>query len=213
MRSNHRIINYLGYLLSAVGLFTIIRKIIFLVIRQKRFSWKDVELYTKKLIMEISESGYIPDVIIGIGRGGSIIGSILSGNLPTGDSKKLHNILILGVDRMYEWQDGERKEVENRLVDFAPMQGKKVLLVASDVMTGRTMTFYKKRLEDIGVSEVKTCCLVYSETAAITIDFAGKMVTRKITMPWMGNRYVLDPVHSEKSMPNSPREWYKYIAL
>ncbi len=56
-------------------------------------------LYLKdKLIQD----NYYPTLIVGIGRGGSIVGALISGTLG--------NVPILVIDRVYEWTAHQRKE-------------------------------------------------------------------------------------------------------
>src|SRR5690606_18204271 len=114
---------------------------------------------------------YIPDVVVSIGRGGAIIGSLLSGNLRVPSHQKERNIPFLGIDRIYEWKEGKRIEVKNKMVDYAPLKGKKVLLVASDILTGGTMKFYHKEISKVGPEEIRVACLVKGVTATFQPDY------------------------------------------
>jgi len=187
-----------GYILAAIGFLATLYKTIDVWINLRAFNWKEVDRLTKKLIRDIRDDLFVPDVIVGIGRGGSILGALLSGNLYVPDKKR--NIPLLGVDRLYEWRNGERVEVENKMVDFSPLRGKRVLLVAGDVLTGGTMTFFLHQIREAGAKEVRTACLVKGVTAAYTPDYFGKEITGDFRMPWMykGYGYVRD---SRKPIP------------
>lgn len=154
----------------------------------KVFSWDDVNKYTKKVIKKMGEDSYVPDAIVGIGRGGAIFGALLSGNVKVEEGKN-RNIMLLGVDRIYDWSSGARVEVENRMVDFTPLKGMKVLLVACDVTSGNTMISYKEKLLLAAVSEVKTGCLIEFKTSTFTTDYPGKKVSTSYRMPWMYKGY------------------------
>ncbi len=181
-----------SYALAFVGFLATLYKTAEVWLNLRSFSWAEVDKLVKKLISQMSSDMFVPDVIVGIGRGGSILGALLSGNLRVPD--KMRNIPLLGVDRMYEWHDGERIEVENRMIDFAPLRGKKVLLVAGDVLTGGTMKFFLHEIEQVNPQEIRTACFVKGVTSAYRPDYFGKEITGDFRMPWMykGYGYVRD---------------------
>jgi len=181
-----------GYVLAFIGFLATLYKTVEVWLNLRSFSWAEVDKLTKKLILQIGNDMFVPDVIVGIGRGGSILGALLSGNLRVPNKKR--NIPLLGVDRMYEWHDGERVEVENKMIDFAPLRGKKVLLVAGDVLTGGTMKFFLHQIEQVDPDEVRTACLVKGVTSAYRPDYFAKEITGDFRMPWMyrGYGYVRD---------------------
>jgi hypothetical protein len=188
------VLEWAGYLFAFIGFLATVYKSVEVWLSLKRFSWKDVDKYSKVIIKKISGDYFVPDVVVGIGRGGAILSSILSGNIVIPPQQKERNISILGVDRLYEWQRGSRAETENKLVDFAPLEGKKVLLVAGDVLTGGTMKFYINQLKQAKVAELKTACLVKGVTTTFQPDYFGKEIPADYNMPWMykGYGYIRD---------------------
>lgn len=178
------VIEWLGYIFTFIGFLATVYKSINIWINYKRFSWSDLDKYSKEIIKKITKEKYMPDVIVTIGRGGAIVGSILSGNLPQYGRKK-HNITILGVDRLYEWIDGQRVEIDNKMVDFSPLNTKKVLLVAGDVMTGETMKYFLNQIKLHNVVELRTACLVKGITSAFNPSYIGKEIPAGFSMPWM----------------------------
>lgn len=183
------ILEWAGYILAAIGFGVTIYKTVEVWLNLKRFSWSEVDKYSKVLIKKMSKDFFVPDVIVGIGRGGAIVGSILSGNIVVPTCKKERNIPILGVDRLYEWQHGTRVEIDNKMVDFSPLAEKKVLLVAGDVLTGGTMKFYVQQLEQAKVAELRTGCLVKGVAATFRPDYFGKEIPADFNMPWMYKGY------------------------
>lgn len=183
------ILEWASYLLAIVGFGATIYKTVEIWLNLKNFSWSDVDKYSKVLIKKIAKDYFVPDTIVGIGRGGAIIGSILSGNITVPPNRKERNIPVLGVDRLYEWQNGIRVELENKMVDFSPLEGKKVLLVACDVLTGGTMKFYVRQLEQAKVAELKTACLVKGIAATFQPNYFGKEIPADFNMPWMYKGY------------------------
>lgn len=176
-----------GYLLALIGFLATLYKTVAVWINLRSFNWKEIDHLARKVIRQIGNGMFVPDVVVGIGRGGSILGALLSGNLQALDKKR--NIPFLGVDRMYEWHDGERMEVENKMIDFSPLKGKKVLLVAGDVLTGGTMTFFLHQIEEVEPLEIRTACLVKGVTSTYRPDYFGKEITGDFRMPWMYKGY------------------------
>lgn len=191
------LLTWVGYLFALIGFAATVYKSIQAWLSIRSFNWKDVDKHTKSIIKKIRADSFYPDVIIMIGRGGSILGSILSGNLhdpkQCPDSAK-RNIPILGADRLYDWQDGQRIEVENTMIDFSPLAGKTVLLVAADVLSGGTMKLFVKQISAVEPKSLKTACLVKGMTATFQPDYVGKEIPADFVMPWMykGYGYVRD---------------------
>lgn len=188
MKTIKDILEWAGYLLAVIGFLATVYKTIEVWISLKNFSWHDVDKYSKAIVKKISLDNFVPDVVVGIGRGGSILGSILSGNIVIPSTKE-RNIPVLGVDRLYKWQHGTRVEIENKMVDFTPLAGKKVLLVAGDVLTGGTMKFYIRHLEQAEIAELKTACLVKGVATTFQPDYFGKEIPADFNMPWMYKGY------------------------
>ncbi len=186
------LLDIVGYVLAFIGFLATLYKTVEVWLNLRNFSWAEVDKLTKKLIRQMSNEMFVPDIIVGIGRGGSMLSALLSGNLRAPDKRR--NIPLLGVDRMYEWHDGERIEVENKMIDFAPLRGKKVLLVAGDILTGGTMKFFLHEIEKVNPDEVRTACLVKGVTSAYRPDYFGKEISGDFRMPWMykGYGYVRD---------------------
>lgn len=178
-------------ILGLVAFFDLGRKLFEFWHSLKSFSWKQVDKCSKIVIKQIERDKFVPDMVVGIGRGGAIVGSILSGNIII-PSIKERNIPALFFDRHYDWQNGERVEVVNNMVDFTLLEGKKVLLVAADVITGGTMKFYVHQLRSAKVSDLKTACLVKSQTATFQPNYFGQEVTADCKMPWMYKGYSRD---------------------
>lgn len=77
---------------------------------------------------------FLPTLIVGIGRGGTIMGAMISGCLG-------HRPLVV-IDRKYVWVEGRRNDDLLLRLQFPPELLEKVLLVASETHTGNTMRLY-----------------------------------------------------------------------
>ena len=95
-------------LIAIIGLISAVFGIItfgyfFLEKRPKRkIHWKSAERYSELIVKKLASDGYLPSVIFGIGRGGAIFGSMISGAMG-------HRPLIV-IDRKYEWSEKGRIE-------------------------------------------------------------------------------------------------------
>jgi len=188
-----KIIEWVGYLFAVIGAGVTVYKGIQVWVNYQKITWGDVDKYTKKIIAQIVKDRFTPDIIVTIGRGGAIIGSILSGNLPKTNSLS-YNIPILGTDRVYIWCDGQRNEIENKMIDFRPLESKTILLVAGDVITGETMKFYANEINSVGVKDLKAACLVKAVNSIFSPDYFGKEISAHFKLPWMykGYDYIRD---------------------
>ncbi len=209
------ILETLGYVFAAIGLFASVYRAYLAWRSITRLTWDDVDNQTKKLIKKIGESEYEPDIVVTVGRGGAIVGSILSGNLPSKE-KKTKNVPILGADRLYRWEDGMRIEIENKLIDFSPLKGQKVLLVAGDVLTGGTMKFFHRKIEAAGVAELRCACLLKGITATFKPEYFAKEIPADFETPWMykGYGYSRDSrkPNQDAAKPTLREKWQNRIA-
>jgi hypoxanthine phosphoribosyltransferase len=204
----------LGYIFALIGLGASVYQAYKAWSSINKLNWKDIDTQTKKLIRQIAGDGYQPDVIVTVGRGGSIIGAILSGNLPTPNDSKERNITLLGADRMYEWKNGRRIEIENKTINFTPLANKKVLLVAGDLMTGGTMEFFSSQIEQAGATEIRCACLIKGVAATFQPHYFAKEIQADFEMPWMynGYGYIRDSRRSKDYKKPSWREkWNSHI--
>lgn len=189
-------LKWVGYAFAVIGLAGTLVKSLQVWLSLQSLSWKEFDRLSKRVIKNIRKSSYYPEIIVTIGRGGAILGSVISGNLtrPKKTEPRTQNIPILGCDRMYHWVDGQRQENPDRMIDFAHLRDKDVLLVAGDILTGGTMEAFAHDIKQAGAKSVKTACLVKGSTAAFSPDYYGREIPGDFRMPWMykGYGYVRD---------------------
>lgn len=183
------ILELLGYIFIVIGLFASIYEAYKRWNNIDRLTWEDVDKATRKIINKISEDEYYPEVIVTIGRGGAIVGALISGNLPAPSGYKNQNIPMLGLDRFYEWENGNRIEVGNKMVDFNPLFERKVLLVAGDVITGGTMRYFSEKITNASAKDLRTVALLKNKTATYNPDYFGREIPSDFASPWMYKGY------------------------
>lgn len=144
----------------------------------KVITWDDTISMSMHLGKRILESGFNPDYLVGIARGGLVPLRILS------DLFKNTNVLIVNV-KLYK-DIGERGEKVTfvQKVDI-DLEGKKVLLVDDVADTGLTIKAVAEYIkENKKVSELKIATLHYKPWSAIKPDYYMEEVTEWIVYPW-----------------------------
>lgn len=176
------LINLLTYVFTLIGLIASIYHAYKAWRSTNVLTWNKLDRQARKLIKKISCDDFIPDIIVTIGRGGAIIGAILSGNL----AKKANesNIPFMGLERFYRWENGNRVEIDNNLLHYSTLKDRKVLLIAGDIITGETMSFYKSIIQPYA-SELRTACLLKSITTVFIPDYYAKEIAGDFKAPWM----------------------------
>ena len=129
-------------------------------------NWDEFESETRTLAKKID---IVPDIIVGIARGGVVPAALLSKLL------KVKDMFVLKLER-----DGER-----RISAFAvdDVSDKTVLLVEDMIETGRGLIAGKKFLEERGAT-VKTACLYTMPISEMIPDYSLKEIPEVADFPW-----------------------------
>ena len=144
----------------------------------KVITWDDTISMSMRLGKKILESGFNPDYLIGIARGGLVPLRILS------DLFKNTNVLIVTV-KLYK-DIGERGEKVTfvQKVDIN-LEGKKILLVDDVADTGLTIKAVAEYIkENKKAGELKIATLHYKPWSVIKPDYYIEEVTEWIVYPW-----------------------------
>jgi len=117
----------------------------------------------KDLADKIRASGFQPDTIVAILRGGVVIARLLSDFL---DVRDIRSIRVIHYDAL---------EVKERAVVVEPLptrvDGKKVLIVDDVADTGESLIVAKEHILERGASEVKVATMHYKPRSKIEPDF------------------------------------------
>ena len=161
----------------------------------RRFPWRHAYKYAKETanrlkgedMEKIADNLYEPSIIIGIGRGGAIYGSIFS--------YYMKETPMLAIDRKYIYDDNGERIGEDLYYPFdIPKELlSKVLLIAGEYHSGKTMQKFKERLIEIGATEIRTCVLYYQTGLPKQIgipDYYGISGKRDCLMPWQEKQFL-----------------------
>lgn len=140
-------------------------------------SWNEIHKLTLILAKKIVESGYMPDVIIGIMRGGWIPARILLDYL---------NIPILATIEIKFYKGiGETRErpiiIHPLVVDI---RNKRVLIVDDVVDTGKSMSIAIEMAKLGGAYSIKTAALVVKPWSVLEPDYYAMKSDKWIVFPW-----------------------------
>jgi len=152
-----------------------------------------MEDYAKKTTAEIKKSGFHPDVIIGLSRGGLVPARMFC------DFLHIKNCYTIKVDHwgITAAKDGQAKLSQELNMDLT---GKKVLIVDDITDTGQSLELAKNHVQDKNPDELKTATLIHLSNSKYTPNFFG--IEREwawIIFPW---NYKEDLVNLIQKIPN-----------
>lgn len=147
---------------------------------KNEFTWPDVEKGVDEIIRNMEKDGYEPDLVIGIGRSGGIVGGLIAGYL---GAKPL---------RVFNWNyknekiEGKVRRVHthDKTVEIEKEQ-EKILLVEGATTTGQTperaLTFFKEQFPG---KDFRFAVLVRQKSSIAHIHYCAYEVLGIKILPW-----------------------------
>jgi hypoxanthine phosphoribosyltransferase len=147
---------------------------------KNEFTWPDVEKGVDKIIAEMEKDGYEPDLVIGIGRSGGIVGGLIAGYLK---AKPF---------RVFNWnykninKDGKKERIHilDKTIEIEKEQ-QKILLVKGATTAGQTpekaLVFFKEKFPD---KVFRYAVLVRQKSSTASIDYCAYEVLGIKILPW-----------------------------
>jgi len=164
-------------------------------LKVKVVTWDDVVRWTKELAFAILDSGYKPDVIVAIARGGLTPARLLA------DYMDVIDVLSLKVEHWVETGSHQEEAVIKYAAKGIDLSSKKVLIVDDICDTGKSLMVAKEFvIKNWKVSEVKLATMQYIEPVAqIRPDYFVDLVKdwTWYMYPW---NYVEDMVNLVKKI-------------
>ncbi len=130
------------------------------------YSINEMHNAIKQIVEQINISGFDPEVIVSINRGGCIPGVYLS-----------------------HFLDKPHKMIDIKLVDssenkFSFLKKNKLILIIDDINdTGRTFDFVKKTFKDSDC-EIRFAALINNVTSKTKIDYHGQLIDKSENPVW-----------------------------
>ncbi|MFT8636509.1 MAG: phosphoribosyltransferase [Pseudoclavibacter sp.] len=148
----------------------------------EHLTWETFGSATRELARHIYGSGYRPDVVVAIARGGLLPAGAIAYALGVKTCGSLNVVFYADIEHATPEQLPE-PEVLPPLLDTDSLQGKKVLLVDDVVDSGRTMQLAVDLLRGRG-AEVRSVTIYTKPTTIIRPDFAWRDTGKWIDFPW-----------------------------
>jgi uncharacterized protein len=154
---------------------------------RETMSWTDLGTGARDLAQAVADDGYRPDIILGIARGGLLIGGALGYALAVKNTFTMNVEFYTGIDERLDMPMILPPVPD--LVDFADFK----VLIADDVAdTGATLELVKEFCEG-KVAEVR-CAVLYEKSRSIVkCEYVWRRTDLWITFPWSADEAVLEP--------------------
>ena len=161
-----------------------------------RVKWNALEKEILKFREKLIADQFIPTLIVGIGRGGAVVGALISG--------VLGSIPLVVIDRIYKWDKHGRKDkmlFEN--IDLSNYIDK-VLIVAGELHTGNTAKLYYNYFQKIGSNDIRIYTFYKEKYPAFEPDyFSIEGDKPDIRLPWMiSKHYKRQSLRNEENAKN-----------
>jgi len=145
-------------------------------------NWEDINKFCVKLAYLIKESSYLPEIIVGIQRGGCIPAVLLSHLL------NVENFCSLGIKTTKSEQIRSPRKEPIIFCDYSleAVEGKNALKVDDVINTGTTLIEAKKRVIRYGSKDVKTAVMILDKIGVqkCNADYIGIDVNAWVIFPW-----------------------------
>ncbi len=140
-------------------------------------SWKRIHNMLLRQSQKISKSGFKPEVIVGISRGGWVPARVLSDLL---ENPNLANIKV----ECYRAINQPSKSATLTQSLSVNVAKKKVLIVDDVADSGRSLQVAAEHAKERGAGEVKTATLYYKSCSTLRPDYYEEETDCWVVFPW-----------------------------
>jgi hypothetical protein len=143
--------------------------------------WEDIERWSRDVSLKLESSGYEPDLVVGLARGGWVPARLICDHL------LIKNLCSL---RTEHWgitatPDGEARLAQPLGIEIA---GKKVLVVDDITDTGKSLAIAMDHLKGGAPLELRVATLLRIQSAKVVPDYYSEMVPKDrwtwFIFPW-----------------------------
>ncbi|MBA7669284.1 Xanthine phosphoribosyltransferase [subsurface metagenome] len=139
-------------------------------------SWDRIYELCIQVANQVRCSGYKPDLLVSVSRGGWVPGRVLS------DLLENPNIATIKVEY---YVDIYKTHTKPKITQPLPIEvkGKKILLIDDIADSGKSLKLVKEHLAEQGAVDVKICTLYYKPWSILTPDFFVRMTDAWVCFP------------------------------
>jgi uncharacterized protein len=146
-------------------------------------SWDDFGEASRQLATEVLQSGFRPDVVIAIARGGLLLAGAISYALGTKNCGSINVEFYTGVDERLP-----EPVLSGPMLDAPALAGKRVLVVDDVSDSGHTLALVVALLRDSALdhnaAEVRTATLYTKPRTVLVPDYTWRETDGWIVFPW-----------------------------
>ena len=177
-------------------------------VRQVEFeapSWGKIYSMLLAQAERIRSSGFKPDVIVGVSRGGWLPARVLSDLLENPSVASVRAEFYVGI--------GETR-CEPKLTQAVSVvvAGKRVLVVDEVDDSGESLKLVNAHIMERGAAEVRVATLYHKPESAVKPDYYGSEVTKWIVFPWEIKETVRKIWEKHKNQQNTEKTLDKLAA-
>jgi hypoxanthine phosphoribosyltransferase len=160
-------------------------------------TWNQIYVMLLSQAEKILQSGFKPDIVVGITKGGWVPARVLS------DLLEIPDLATLGVEFYLGVAETQNEPVLTQRVS-AIVNGKKLLLVDDVADTGKSLKLAKEHLLQQGATEIRVATLYYKPLSVTKPDYYEKETRRWLVFPWETKETIRKIVekHRDKSLIN-----------
>ena len=145
---------------------------------RERMTWADLGTGAQELAAQITADGFAPDIVLGIARGGLLVGGALSYTLEVKNTFTMNVEFYTGVD--------ERLPVPMLLPpvpSLVDLHTERVLIADDVADTGQTLLLVKDFLAG-KVGDVRVAVLYEKPRSIVNCEYVWRRTDRWIDFPW-----------------------------
>jgi hypoxanthine phosphoribosyltransferase len=139
--------------------------------------WNQIYHMLLNLAEKIRKTGFEPDIIVGVSRGGWPPARVLSDLLDNPNLANVRAEFYLGV------AETKGEPTLTQPVSMA-VAGRKVLVVDEIADTGKSLKLVKEHIIQRGATEVKIATVYYKPSSIVTPEYYEKETNRWVVFPW-----------------------------
>ncbi len=152
-------------------------------------SWFYLRKEINRAYNNMKNEDYVPSLIVCVGRGGAIVGSLLSG--------RFGEVPIYMNFRGYDYKDGDR--LDYMMFPQMPIGDeflRSVLIVDGEIHGGGTMKLYENAFEEMGARDIRTLAVYVEKGSSDLVHYPGPVINRDKTheiwddLPWKLEGYI-----------------------
>jgi len=140
--------------------------------------WNEFGEASRELATEVHASGFVPDMVVAIARGGLLLAGSVAYALDVKSCGAINVEFYTGVDLHLD-----EPVLLSPMLDTPSVSGQKVLLVDDVSDSGRTLAMVLALLVIAG-ADVRSLCLYSKPQTVLEPDFVWRRTAKWITFPW-----------------------------